>query len=118
MQDDLLDSYGDEELGKAIGGDILEGKKTYLMVTAMSRADESTREVLRRTYRDERLTNAEKIAAVMARSGSRGVGRTLAREEAAALLAQLADTGNFSFSPSGKAITAEITPEDLRAKLG
>ena len=60
----------------------------------------------------------EKIAAVMARSGSRGVGRTLAREEAAALLAQLADTGNFSFSPSGKAITAEITPEDLRAKLG
>jgi geranylgeranyl diphosphate synthase type II len=30
----------------------------------MSRADESTREVLRRTYRDERLTNAEKIAAV------------------------------------------------------
>ena len=64
LQDDLLDSYGDEELGKAIGGDILEGKKTYLMVTAMSRADESTREVLRRTYRDERLTNAEKIAAV------------------------------------------------------
>lgn len=60
----------------------------------------------------------EKIAAVMARSGSRGVGRTLTREEAAALLAQLADTGNFSFSPSGKAITAEITPEDLRAKLG
>ena len=33
--------------------DVLEG-----------RADESTREVLRRTYRDERLTNAEKIAAV------------------------------------------------------
>jgi hypothetical protein len=32
--------------------------------------------------------------------------------------AQLADTGSFSFSPSGKAITAEITPEDLRAKLG
>ena len=60
----------------------------------------------------------EKIAAVMARSGSKGVGRMLSREEAAALLTQLADTGSFSFSPSGKAITAEITPEDLRAKLG
>ncbi|MDE6711130.1 MAG: polyprenyl synthetase family protein, partial [Alistipes sp.] len=47
LQDDLLDSYGDERLGKAIGGDILEGKKTYLMVTAMSRADEPTREELR-----------------------------------------------------------------------
>ena len=60
----------------------------------------------------------EKIAAVMACSGSKGAGRMLSREEAAALLAQLADTGSFSFSPSGKAITAEITPEDLRAKLG
>lgn len=60
----------------------------------------------------------EKIAGVMARSGSKGAGRTLSREEAAALLAQLADTGSFSFSPSGKAITAEITPEALRAKLG
>ena len=60
----------------------------------------------------------EKIAGVMARSGAKGAGRTLSREEAAALLAQLADTGSFSFSLSGKAITAEITPEDLRAKLG
>ena len=60
----------------------------------------------------------EKIAGVMSRSGAKGAGRTLSREEAAALLAQLADTGSFSFSPSGKAITAEITPEDLRAKLG
>ena len=54
----------------------------------------------------------------MARSGAKGTGRPLTREEAAALLGQLADTGSFSFSPSGKAITAEITPEDLRAKLG
>ena len=38
--------------------------------------------------------------------------------EAAALLARLAASGNFSFSPSGKAITAEITVEDIRAKLG
>ena len=37
LQDDLLDSYGDERLGKAIGGDILEGKKTYLMVMASAR---------------------------------------------------------------------------------
>ncbi len=66
LQDDLLDSYGDERLGKAIGGDILEGKQTYLMVTAMSRADEAGREVLRRTHRDESLTDAGKIAAVKA----------------------------------------------------
>ena len=66
LQDDLLDSYGDERLGKAIGGDILEGKKTYLMITAMSRADEATREVLRTAYRDPKLSDSEKIAAVKA----------------------------------------------------
>ena len=64
LQDDLLDSYGDERLGKAIGGDILEGKKTYLMITAMSRADEEQREVLRTTHLDAKLSDAEKIARV------------------------------------------------------
>ena len=66
LQDDLLDSYGGEELGKTIGGDILEGKKSYLMVTAMSRADEEQREVLRHTYKDAALAPAEKIARVRA----------------------------------------------------
>jgi len=66
LQDDLLDSYGDERLGKVIGGDILEGKKTYLMITAMSHADEADREVLRSTYRRAELSDAEKIAAVKA----------------------------------------------------
>ena len=66
LQDDLLDSYGDERLGKAIGGDILEGKKTYLMVTAMSRADEPTREELRTTLADGEMDAAKKIAAVKA----------------------------------------------------
>lgn len=60
----------------------------------------------------------EKIAAVMARSGARSVSRHLSRPEAESLLGQLAATGNVSFSPSGKAIVAEITQEDLRAKLG
>lgn len=66
LQDDLLDSYGDERLGKAIGGDILEGKQTYLMVTAMSRADEAGREVLRTTAGNAALSDAEKIATVKA----------------------------------------------------
>ncbi len=66
LQDDLLDSYGDERLGKAIGGDILEGKKTYLMITAMSHADDPDREVLRSTAKNPKLTDAEKIAAVKA----------------------------------------------------
>lgn len=65
LQDDLLDTYGTEaELGKSIGGDILEGKQTYLMTASMSRADEPTREILRNTYKDESLSNSEKIATI------------------------------------------------------
>lgn len=67
LQDDMLDSYGTEaELGKKIGGDILEGKKTCLMLHAMSRANEADRETLRHTYCDETLTPEEKIARVKA----------------------------------------------------
>ena len=66
LQDDVLDSYGDESLGKKIGGDILEGKQTFLMVQAMSRADATQREVLRTTHLAEELTNEQKIAKVKA----------------------------------------------------
>lgn len=61
LQDDLLDSYGDERLGKKIGGDILEGKKTCLMLTAMSRASEQDRDILRHTHLDKSLSDEEKI---------------------------------------------------------
>ena len=60
----------------------------------------------------------ERIASVMACSGTKGPVRNLSREEAAVLLDRLAQTGNVSFSPSGKTILAEISVEELRAKLG
>ena len=66
LQDDMLDSFGDEALGKKIGGDILEGKQTYLMVQAMNRASDEEREVLRATHKNEALSDAEKIAKVKA----------------------------------------------------
>ena len=66
LQDDLLDSYGDERLGKKIGGDILEGKKTYLMIISLSHASEQQREVLRTTHLRNDLTDEQKIATVKA----------------------------------------------------
>jgi geranylgeranyl diphosphate synthase type II len=66
LQDDVLDSYGDTALGKKIGGDILEGKKTFLMVQALSRASEQEREVLCTTHMREDISDAEKIATIKA----------------------------------------------------
>jgi geranylgeranyl diphosphate synthase type II len=61
LQDDLLDSYGDERLGKRIGGDILEGKKTYLMIISLSHATEEQREVLRTTHLRTDIDDKQKI---------------------------------------------------------
>lgn len=73
LQDDLLDSYGDERLGKKIGGDILEGKKTILMIEAFSRANEEQREILRTTHQRKDLSDAEKISKIKALYDKLGV---------------------------------------------
>lgn len=47
LQDDFLDVYGDvEKFGKNIGGDILCNKKTFLLISALKVADNSTRQEL------------------------------------------------------------------------
>ena len=52
LQDDLLDVVAEEaELGKTIGGDILERKRTYLLLCALERARGADRRVLRALLR-------------------------------------------------------------------
>ena len=44
LQDDYLDVFGDAKVfGKSIGGDIHEGKKTYLLISALSRSSAEQR---------------------------------------------------------------------------
>lgn len=39
IQDDILDAYGDaDKFGKQVGGDIIANKKTYLLITAISKS--------------------------------------------------------------------------------
>lgn len=67
LQDDWLDVYGDPAVfGKKIGGDILCGKKTYLLINALDRADADTRADLLALIADTMLPPEEKIAAVTA----------------------------------------------------
>jgi len=48
LRDDLLDIVGDrEEIGKTIGGDVVERKKTFLLLSALERATGVNREFLR-----------------------------------------------------------------------
>lgn len=65
IQDDILDVYGDPKtFGKAIGGDIMCGKKTYMLLTAIERADETTRGRIEMLLHDDALADGKKICAV------------------------------------------------------
>ncbi len=66
LQDDLLDSYGDSRLGKSVGGDILEGKKTYLMISALNSATEEDAALLGAICHDDSLTSEQKITRTLA----------------------------------------------------
>ncbi len=49
LQDDLLDLIGDEKhFGKKVGGDLLEGKKTYLFIRAYEKAKGKNKKELKR----------------------------------------------------------------------
>lgn len=65
LQDDYLDVYGDPKVfGKNIGGDILCNKKTFMLLTALQRADEATRSSLHTWIKMENYLPDEKIKAV------------------------------------------------------
>ena len=53
IQDDLLDIVADErELGKTIGGDLVEGKKTFLLLEALRRAKGEQKKMLQRIFKN------------------------------------------------------------------
>lgn len=62
LQDDLLDTYGDpKKFGKKIGGDIVNNKKTYLLLKAYSKADEKDRKILMTLMMDKKVPETNKI---------------------------------------------------------
>ena len=65
LQDDYLDVYGDPEVfGKAIGGDILCNKKTYMLINAVNLANDEQRKRLQQWVNAENPDPRQKIEAV------------------------------------------------------
>lgn len=65
LQDDYLDVYGDSAVfGKAIGGDIISNKKTYMLINAILRADDAQRVELQQWISASEFDAKEKIRAV------------------------------------------------------
>lgn len=66
LQDDLLDAYGDpEKIGKKVGTDIVDNKKTFLMIKALEHASPSQKKELTHWLSQKDFDPGEKIKAVM-----------------------------------------------------
>lgn len=67
LQDDLLDTFGDQQtFGKKIGGDILANKKTFLLIKALENASPELRDELMKWMNKEAFNPEDKIKAVTA----------------------------------------------------
>jgi geranylgeranyl diphosphate synthase type II len=69
LQDDVLDTFGEaSQVGKTIGGDIMQRKKTYLFLKAFELAGEQQRKTLTDCYytQDCKLSPQERVATVTA----------------------------------------------------
>jgi geranylgeranyl diphosphate synthase type II len=67
VADDWLDTFGDPKVfGKAIGGDILNNKKTWLMIKALEKASEAEKEALHQAMAMPLETEQEKAAKIAA----------------------------------------------------
>lgn len=65
LQDDLLDSFGDQKtFGKRIGGDILSNKKTYLLINALENATPKVKDELLNWIEKTEFIPENKIKAV------------------------------------------------------
>ena len=106
LQDDYLDVYGDTRVfGKAIGGDITSNKKTYMLINAMPRANDTQRAELEKWISATEFDREEKIAAVTRLYNEIGIDK-LAQEKI-----------NFYFEQSRKYLAAVSVAEDRKAEI-
>lgn len=60
IQDDLLDITGiEKEFGKKVGGDLIEGKKTFLFINALTKAKEKDKAKLLKVIRNKGIKPSE-----------------------------------------------------------
>ena len=106
LQDDYLDVYGDTRVfGKAIGGDITSNKKTYMLINALLRANDTQRAELDKWISATEFDREEKIAAVTRLYNEIGIDK-LAQEKI-----------NFYFEQSRKYLAAVSVAEDRKAEI-
>lgn len=106
LMDDYLDSFGETaKVGKRIGGDILEKKKTYLWNEMWSRIDASTQQAIQSVYTKSEDEIINYVKTKMDASGAKDFTLNLAQEYTAQSLLALS---TFSTDVGDKSYLEEI----------
>lgn len=106
LQDDYLDVYGDSKVfGKAIGGDIMSNKKTYMLINAFNLANDSQRKELMHWVTLDNPEPKEKIDAVTRLYNEIGIDK-LAEQKI-----------NHYFEQSRKYLASVNVPEERKLEL-
>ncbi len=106
LQDDYLDVYGNTAtFGKAIGGDILSNKKTFMLINAFNHADDNQRKELMRWITATDFDPKEKIDAVTNLYNKIGIDK-LAIEKI-----------NYYFGQSRKYLDSVTVPTERKTEL-
>lgn len=83
IQDDIIGIFGDEKkIGKPVGSDIKEGKKTLLISKVLEKADDNQRQALNSALGNENISIEEvnKVRDIIIKTGSLEFSKTKARE--------------------------------------
>ena len=99
LQDDYLDTFGAQDFGKKIGGDIVESKKTFLYIKALELADSKDKEHLLNLYGNT-YNEDKKIAEVKSIFLKYGVAELLLAEIEKFTIKALADIDALSLNQS------------------
>lgn len=106
LQDDFLDVYGDTKVfGKAIGGDIVSNKKTYMLINAFNLATDEQRGELTKWTTAKEFDAKEKIAAVTALYNKIGIDKLAQKKK------------EYYFEQSRKYLDAVNAPAERKAEL-
>ena len=114
IRDDLLDIVGTEkEFGKTIGGDITEGKKTFLLIEAYRRSAGADRRLLGRVIRRRGIT---KRSVGRVRTLYRELGVIAAAESAVAAATRQAQRALRALPPSPSREALDRLAEQLLSR--
>jgi len=108
LQDDILGMFGNEEkLGKPVGSDLKEGKKTLLILKALEKATPSQKYLIKKTLGNKNLTKNQlnQVRSIIIKTGSLAYSQELAKN---LIKKAKLSVKNSRFRPKGKEFLLKI----------